>query len=178
MMTKKKRTAEPQGTQAKTSRAEDDSPARSENESPANPLELATPVSAKVQIERVYLVSSTFKREVEFTAEPGRYRVSLNVSGVTHRIDPIKGGLAVLPSFSLVASGKDDTSPQTLLSIDASFVLEYKVDGINDFSQDQLEAFSWTNGVYNAWPYWREYVQNTSCRMGLPQIVIPVFRLP
>ena len=48
-------------------------------------------------------------------------------------------------------------------------------EGIND---EHLHAFSATNGVFNAWPYWREFVQNTTARMGLPTpVIVPVFRL-
>jgi len=41
----------------------------------------------------------------------------------------------------------------------------------------QALAFARTNGIYNAWPYWREFVQNMIARMNLPPLVIPVFRL-
>jgi preprotein translocase subunit SecB len=30
------------------------------------------------------------------------------------------------------------------------------------------------NGIYNIWPYWREYVQTTTSRLGLPPLTLPV----
>jgi preprotein translocase subunit SecB len=33
------------------------------------------------------------------------------------------------------------------------------------------------NGVFHVWPYWREMVQNTLARMGLPPLILPVFRV-
>jgi hypothetical protein len=38
-------------------------------------------------------------------------------------------------------------------------------------------AFATINEVFNAWPCWREYVQNVVARMGLPSITVPVFRV-
>ena len=39
-----------------------------------------------------------------------------------------------------------------------------------------IEAFANTDAVYHAWPYWREFVQSSMARMGLPPIMIPLFR--
>jgi len=40
-----------------------------------------------------------------------------------------------------------------------------------------VRHFAETNGLYNAWPYWREFVQNTAARMSLPGLTVPVLRL-
>lgn len=67
---------------------------------------------------------------------------------------------------------------RTTLSLQAAFDLLYELPKAKEFSAAALSHFANVNGVYNAWPYWRELVQNTSVRMGLPPLVLPVFRIP
>lgn len=66
----------------------------------------------------------------------------------------------------------------TTLSLLAAFDLLYDLPKAKDFAAADLSRFANVNGVYNAWPYWRELVQSITVRMGLPPIVLPVFRIP
>lgn len=66
----------------------------------------------------------------------------------------------------------------TLLSLQAGLELIYELPHAKKFSATDLTRFANVNGVYNAWPYWRELVQSVSGRMGLPPLVLPVFRIP
>jgi preprotein translocase subunit SecB len=52
------------------------------------------------------------------------------------------------------------------------------VTSLEGLTEAHLDAFAKTNAVFNAWPYWREFVQSTTVRMGLPPLVTPVFRFP
>jgi preprotein translocase subunit SecB len=45
-------------------------------------------------------------------------------------------------------------------------------------SRSELSAFAKVNGVFNAWPYFREIVQTATLRMELPPVILPVFRVP
>jgi hypothetical protein len=56
--------------------------------------------------------------------------------------------------------------------------LTYRVPPESSFSPGALKAFAKTNGLFNVWPYWRHYVQSTSVLMGLPPLVMPVYRVP
>jgi len=40
-----------------------------------------------------------------------------------------------------------------------------------------LKSFSEEHVGYHVWPYWREYVQSTSMRMGIAPIRIPLYRV-
>lgn len=79
-------------------------------------------------------------------------------------------------SVALLAVREDDAGSPGL-AIRAAFALDYELPPAAGFEESRLRAFAMTNGVYNAWPYWREYVQSTTTRMGLPPIIVPVFRL-
>lgn len=142
-----------------------------------SPLELAVPVSEVVQIRAVVLCGSQIDGDRSIFVERRNYSVKIDVPSVEHLVDREQHTLAVVPSFSLVASRTGNDGPSPVLTIKASFILEYALPPSVEFEEEQLKAFSMTNGVYNAWPYWREYVQSTTTRMGLPPIIVPVFRL-
>jgi preprotein translocase subunit SecB len=68
-------------------------------------------------------------------------------------------------------------SEKSFLNIRATFLLIYQAKDIGSFDDKAFEIFGQSNGIYNAWPYWREFVQNITSRMGLPVLTIPVFRI-
>jgi hypothetical protein len=84
----------------------------------------------------------------------------------------------VLPTFNMDIIQEEGSSEQSVLNVTATFALVYLVDSFEGVSDVNLEAFSLTNGIFNAWPYWREFVQNTVARMGIQgSITVPVFRI-
>jgi preprotein translocase subunit SecB len=83
----------------------------------------------------------------------------------------------VFPTFHLQAFDANKINKEPHLSIECTFLLIYKATTLEKLENDNFEAFGKTNGIYNAWPYWREFVQNMIARMALPPLTIPVFRL-
>jgi len=72
----------------------------------------------------------------------------------------------------------DDPASGTVVEITATFVAEYLVKPGSDPSKAALEAFAGTNVGYHVWPYWREYLQSTCARAGLPVIALPMYTVP
>jgi hypothetical protein len=70
---------------------------------------------------------------------------------------------------------EEDGEPYSLV---ARFRLEYSLDGSLEPSAEQADNFAHWNAVFNAWPYWREYLSSTLNRSRLPQFVAPVMRVP
>jgi hypothetical protein len=152
-----------------------------------DPLDLAAPIVASVKIKRVLLVDSETHASDEF------YKSGTNPKGLTVQIGVptiVFARLELLNHFEVkveytltagkmggeIASEKDPAGPYPLLSIKSVFVLVYSIESMSEFSDNQLSAFANTNGVFNSWPFWREFVLNTTGRMGVPPITIPVFR--
>jgi len=44
-------------------------------------------------------------------------------------------------------------------------------------SDADLDEFAKVNAPFNAWAYWREFVQSSLARLNLPSIAIPLFRI-
>jgi hypothetical protein len=141
----------------------------------AKQYELAYSVSDRVQINNVILADCQAARGGGISSAPAELRGATIVSGVSHAESIENKQLHIMISFVLqnVQASENDQ-----LVIRASFVLLYSVSSFDGIDDEHIEAFAAINGVFNAWPYWREFVQNTTSRMGLAKpIVIPVFRL-
>lgn len=60
----------------------------------------------------------------------------------------------------------------------ANFRVVYETKSETPPDEHDLHQFVHYNVVFNAWPYWREYVSSTINRAGLPRTVLPVLLDP
>ena len=137
-------------------------------------VELATRVSARVEIVDVFVVETVARRGPARGALPENLELNVNVDIA---MDEEKLLIQVFPRFTLVARYDDEDSNE-FLRIEARFALVYKVPSLTGLKKENIEAFGQVNGLYNAWPYWREYVHSMTARMGLPSLKMPVYRVP
>ncbi|MDX8410609.1 MAG: hypothetical protein R8K46_01880 [Mariprofundaceae bacterium] len=59
------------------------------------------------------------------------------------------------------------------VEIIAVFASEYQLSEAAAFDEDAMSEFLNHNVRHHVWPYWREYLQSTCTRMGLPVIPVP-----
>jgi len=130
-------------------------------------------VSDRVQLKDVRLVSSKCGQTPEATL--GKKTFEINYSTKVE-VDKKSGYIIVIAKFHFEASTESKV-PGPALFVDADFLLAYKVEDFKGLTQTGFEQFADLNGIYNAWPYWREFVQNTIARMGLSPLSISVFRI-
>jgi hypothetical protein len=66
------------------------------------------------------------------------------------------------------------------VEIAAEFSANYRLKEEADENglRDALSEFSQINVGYHVWPYWREYVQSTCTRIGIPPIPVPIYQVP
>lgn len=128
-------------------------------------------VAERVELLLVWLVESTLKRTPGPT-EGLDYRTNTEAKV---EMDRKPNRLFILETFTLKALPRK--KKEATVSIEATFLLTYEVKGSETLDPAHAEAFARINGIYNAWPYWREYVQSVTSRMGLPGLTLPVFRL-
>jgi hypothetical protein len=134
--------------------------------------DLAGPVSDRVQIGNVILAETVARRQPVCKGLPADLALHVNVTTETNENDLL---IQVLPRFSLVGHGGAENSEE-VLRIEAVFVVQYRVPTFHGITKENINAFGEMNGVYNVWPYWREFVQSMTVRMGLPPLTVPVFR--
>jgi hypothetical protein len=135
--------------------------------------QLAGVIALHVQVLSITLVRTYAEykpsEDQEIKLQHG-FKVSGHVEEVQETPEKTWERLDVMAGFSMkgVADGKE---PE--LIVEATFRLQYKL-GDSPYNEKHLDAFSKVNGIFNAWPYWREFVQSTVSRMGLPTLVLPV----
>lgn len=83
-------------------------------------------------------------------------------------------------ALTAVQAGGDLVEEAQFLEIEADFCAQYRLKQSADVEElrPAIEEFGRYNLGYHVWPYWREFVQSTCARMGIPPIPVPTFRLP
>lgn len=104
----------------------------------------------------------------------GAREVTISIDRVATVPNPPEAGRFYVRA--LVAA-RVEAQTEVLVSIGATFELEYEYPEVMTPTPEDLAAFAQTNGVFNAWPYWREYLQATLQRMQLPPIVLPLMTM-
>ncbi len=84
--------------------------------------------------------------------------------------------IVVLAQFRFQACRSDE---DVIAEVAGTLALRYSVEGhsLRDFDAKLVQGFAETNGIYNAWPYWRETLQSMADRIGLHGVIAPLFRL-
>lgn len=130
-----------------------------------------------VQIESVRLCEARCRSLVrpDETAETIRVEASHTATVVGE-----PGGdeaFRVHVAFTLEVQEQSDEK-ELQAEVRGTFELSYRLPEDERFSSEELAAFGRINGVFNAWPYWRELVHASLARMDMPTLTVPVFRLP
>ncbi len=89
----------------------------------------------------------------------------------------LQQSFSIQTSFWFKAFG-DDLLEEVVIDISCVFESHYEI-ADTGFSPggEQLEAFRRGNAVFNAWPYFREFVQSAVTRMGATAPPVPFLRL-
>ena len=130
---------------------------------------------AKVEIEDVRLVEANVATRVRSPSDTGAVDLLVNREAEISEHQEENGTFFVMATMRaqlVPEQAKEDA----LVSIETRFELEYRLPEGFRVDPQTLTAFAETNGIYNIWPYWREFVQSTFVRMGLPPLVLPLLR--
>ncbi len=72
---------------------------------------------------------------------------------------------------------QDDKKPETVVLVECAYEMDYLLREGFELTPEHVKAFKDGNAIFNAWPYFREYLQNNLQRMGLPPLTAPFLRL-
>ncbi len=137
-------------------------------------LDLAIQVSDRIELKSVRLMGCECQQMHLVGAGQKGFEIERKTESST---DEGRNRIFILAHFTLKTNEIGAVDKEPFAIIKATFLLIYKADSLEGITNEAVEQFGKTNGVYNAWPYWREFVQNTIVRMNLPTLTIPVFRL-
>ena len=141
-----------------------------------NPMDLAVAVSDSRANPRDQFVKSTSWRGATVNSHSVDFFIDLDVKLGYSKKD---GGdaLQVFLDFQLEGKNKAEAEEEPSLRIAALFVLDYSLDEFDGLTDANFQAFSNINGIFQGWPFWREFVMNTTARMGIPPVTLPVHRV-
>ncbi|WP_145026773.1 hypothetical protein [Caulifigura coniformis] len=134
---------------------------------------MAYVVSQRVQIEWVKLLSFSANQKAGLLEGPPP-TLSLR-STTSQQLDGKNKQVRVAARFECIGT-TDSQKSVPLLHIEAIYELVYSIPSTEGIEDRNIVAFGELNGLYNGWPYWRELVQSTLGRMGLPPFTLPVYR--
>lgn len=69
-----------------------------------------------------------------------------------------------------------EESKDALFTLRADFELGYRLKGDLKPTPEDIQSFAEANGIFNAWPFFREIVHATMARMMLRPITLPLYR--
>ncbi len=129
---------------------------------------------AKVEIEGVRLVEATAKTQARSLPDTGA--VELRTTQKAKISEQHDDGTFFVVATMRARLVSDEAKRTPLVSVTTSFELQYHLPQDFPVDADMLATFAETNGIFNIWPYWREFVQSLVARMGLPPVMLPVLR--
>jgi hypothetical protein len=143
-------------------------------------MEAAAHVAQRFVLKEIYLVDAKISRAPLIVSPE---TLSLEHKCSTDYPRSPKESYFVLCNFQVAAfDGKEQG--KLVMKIEASFCISYvKNPDIQLRAHDADSVLTYVeylmkiNPISDAWPYWREFVQNMSSRMGFPALTVPLLEI-
>ncbi len=114
-------------------------------------------------------VTFTFKsKAIEAPDDILRLEVAFRMAGVEEPDDDAPGARRGQPEAK---------KPEPVVSLECAYEVDYALNAGFEITPEHVSAFKDGNAIFNAWPYFREYLQSSLQRMGLPPLTAPFLRL-
>ena len=134
----------------------------------------ALTLSDRVQIREVTLTEASLSRSA--VGEDARLEVDVARKATAKREADAQVLRAII-EYRFAARDEAATGSRDVVRVLAKFEAVYSCNELADVSDDVYHAFAEMNGVFNTWPYFREFLQASLARMNLPVFTLPVFRV-
>lgn len=161
-------------------------------EQSASEAKLAFEIHKNAQIDSVRLANANL--HAIHPSEFGGEAVKLNFGFRAERRSAPRRILRILVSFVVSATpgeapkesptGKtkskariSTTSDEPTLLVEAGFEVDYSLRDQYEPEEDAIDAFQNGNAIFNVWPYFREFLQSVTTRMGHPPLTAPFLKL-
>lgn len=144
-------------------------------------MALAFEVQRNAAICAVRLSRSRLAAQALEEFPEGRIVVQFTVK--SRAVEAPKGLLRLQVDFRMAGvlePQQAETKPgkrQTVVSVDCAYTVDYQLRETFEPSIRQVKAFKDGNVIFNCWPYFREYLQESVQRMGFPPLTAPFLRV-
>ncbi|MBL8878202.1 MAG: hypothetical protein JNG88_03690 [Phycisphaerales bacterium] len=134
--------------------------------------DLGLAVSDRIEIKDVSLIEARVLRR-DFS-DNASYRVEIQRKARV--LDRDSKSFRVVAELRFLAFQNHENSQTVGVEVSAVFSLRYAISDDPSLTDENFDAFAQSNGVFNAWPYFREFLQSSLVRVGLPPFTLPVLR--
>lgn len=131
-----------------------------------------------IKIKGIRLTAIESHTLISSPADAGDVEMELTTEGKACPRIGDSFGVNASVSLAIVGTNGNIEGQEPFVRIAAEFHLDYVLPEDVEATEEELDTFARVNGVFNAWPYFREVIQATLARMALPAVTIPVFRMP
>jgi preprotein translocase subunit SecB len=115
--------------------------------------------------------------------EASKEAINIKFSMKPRSVQAPRGILRVEVDFRAVGDvevrsvDKKPAKKETPVSVECTFAVDYELQEGFQPSAMQVKAFRDGNVIFNCWPYFREYLQDSVQRMGFPPLIAPFLRV-
>jgi len=98
-------------------------------------------------------------------------------------VDAPKGRLRMEVDFRMTgemearSAEREPRKKETVVSLECTYAVDYQLRKGFEPSPRHVKAFKDGNVIFNCWPYFREYLQESVQRMGFPPVTAPFLRV-
>ena len=125
-----------------------------------------------VNLSDLFLQSSNVIRTLDALSYES---VEVEMSSTGELLSEQEDSFQAKVSFCLIVRPIEEEKKE-LVRVDSEYILIYELVATKKPSTDDIKVFCEMNAVYNAWPFWREFVQNMANKMDLPVPIIPLLK--
>jgi hypothetical protein len=94
------------------------------------------------------------------------------------RVEQRDDAVIITTTFRLTLQAENSQAGSPPLArVSAGTELTYAREPGVEIETADLDDFAAVNAPFNAWPFWREFVQSSLTRLGLPPLLLPLFRI-
>ncbi len=143
---------------------------------------IAAQVAQRLVLQEIFLVDAKISRD-PLIESPEALSLEHKCSTEILESDKDKHLFIILCKFR-VAAFNDEAPDKLVMKIEASFCTSYFRNFLLDEPDIEVQElvemvdYGFTlNPISNTWPYWREFVQSMSARMGFPALTVPLLEI-
>jgi hypothetical protein len=147
-------------------------------EQSADDARLAVEVHQNAAIQRIRLAKA--KLSARSVDETSKARVGITFQFKSKGVPVRPDLLRVEITFRVSGVEEDDNeegNAEQVLLVDCAYEVEYAIREGFEITAAHVKAFKDGNAIFNAWPFFREYLQTSMLRMGMPPLTAPFLRL-
>lgn len=143
---------------------------------PAQLPPIVVEMAKRVSLKSFNLVRGSFELVEALPAGSGieNLQFSLRGGGNKHTVPK-----TIICGFGLDVAAQTNGVSTTVARFTCDYAALFEISDepfFNALTEHDIALFAAYNLSYFAWPYAREYVQSTGSKMGLPPVILPLFR--